>query len=377
MERAIVNIANQLVDNGYSVDLLLAACKGDLFEEVDKRINIICLDKKEKYSLMDYLLSRRIGKLRLILVIGTLIGGIPKALKCIKPLCKYISNSKPDLILSTPMTANIAVIEAARLSSHKPVIILREASNLSEEKFHSKNILFRHITSHVRMSYSRANRIICVSEGVKNDLVNNYGIDKRNCIVIRNPINNALIISKSKVIDKLEEVYDRRSSYIFAMGRLEEQKDFKTLIKAYSLCHEKIPHNLLIMGDGSQRDELQSLITKLNIKDKVFMPGFVKNPYPYLSKCELFVLSSRWEGLANVLREAMVFNKKIVATDCPSGTKEILATYNMGKLVKIGDYESMGQSILEMIDLDHSDFVSHNSGERELDYLNAVANELS
>ena len=377
MERAIVNIANQLADNGYSVDLLLAACKGDLFEELNENINIICLDKEKKFSLIEIFKNKKLGALRNDLMVGKMTRCLPKALKCIKPISRYISDFKPALILSTPMTANIAVIKAIEFSDYKPVVILREASTLSEEKVHSKSKSFKKIAAHVNDSYSIADRIVCVSVGVKEDLVRNYGIDENKCIVIRNPIDCESLIAKSKLIDGVSDVYDRSIPYIFSMGRLEEQKDFKTLIKAFNLCHKRIPHNLLILGEGTQRDELQSLIKELNIQNRVFMPGFVKNPYPYLSSCDLFVLSSRWEGLANVLREAIVFNKKIVATDCPSGTKEILASYSMGKIVDMGDCENMSHSINEMLNsLLINDDNSDHINEKESDYLDAIAREL-
>lgn len=379
MERAIVNIANQLASEGYNVDLLLAKCKGILFDELSKDVRVICLNEMEKFSKFELLKIKGLGKLRFQLLLWAFIGRVPKALKCIKPIRDYISDVSPSLILSTPMTANIALIKATELSNIKPIIILREASTLSEEKTHSNNGVFKKITEHVTECYSKANKVICVSKGVKKDLIDNYEVESNNCLVIRNPIDEELIVAKSKEIDGYFDKYDSKEPFILALGRLEEQKDFITLIKAFSKASNRINQNLLILGEGTQREKLESLVREYHLTDRVFMPGFVKNPYPYIANCDLFVLSSRWEGLANVLREAMVFEKKIVATDCPSGTKEILAPYNKGKIIPINDISAMSVSIVESIN-SVDDTVHVNEFELSdvsLDYLSVIKERLS
>ena len=155
------------------------------------------------------------------------------------------------------------------------------------------------------------------------------------------------------------------------MGRLEEQKDFGTLIRAFSALKFNLPIKLVILGEGSKRKELEGLVEDLGISERVILPGFVRNPYPYLSNCDLFVLSSKWEGLANVLREAMIFGKKIVATDCPSGTREILENYTPGFVVPVSDYIAMSNAIFKALNTSSNENINSVTSDSD-DYLNLV-----
>jgi glycosyltransferase involved in cell wall biosynthesis len=123
------------------------------------------------------------------------------------------------------------------------------------------------------------------------------------------------------------------------------QKDFGTLIRAFGHVRQTRSARLLILGEGPDRPALEALVNQLDLRDDVVMPGFVENPYAYMSRASLYVLSSRWEGLPTVLIEALYCGPPIIATDCPSGPREILSDGRHGTLVPVGDAAALTAAI--------------------------------
>ena len=136
---------------------------------------------------------------------------------------------------------------------------------------------------------------------------------------------------------------------ILSVGRLDKEKDFAALIKAFAILSEHNPARLMILGEGALRSKLEELIANLNLQDKVSLPGYVDNPYVFMKNCSLFVLPSNYEGLPGVLIEALDLSPRIVATDCPGGTREILDNGKYGKLVKVGDVEGLASAMLDAL----------------------------
>jgi glycosyltransferase involved in cell wall biosynthesis len=133
-------------------------------------------------------------------------------------------------------------------------------------------------------------------------------------------------------------------------GRLARQKDFRTLIRAFARVHAERHYRLVILGEGNDRAPLEALAVKLGLKDDIDLPGFVTNPFAYMSKAALFVLSSAWEGFGNVLAEAMALGVPVVSTDCPSGPREILQDGRYGPLVPVGDACALAKAMIDVLD---------------------------
>jgi glycosyltransferase involved in cell wall biosynthesis len=134
------------------------------------------------------------------------------------------------------------------------------------------------------------------------------------------------------------------------VGRLQQQKDYPTLLHAFAQVRQTRPVHLLILGEGKERAQLEELIKKLGLEDDVSMPGFVMNPYAYMARASMFVLSSRWEGLPTVLIEALCCGTPVVSTDCPSGPREILKDGQYGQLVPVGEANALAQAIASTLD---------------------------
>ncbi len=141
-------------------------------------------------------------------------------------------------------------------------------------------------------------------------------------------------------------------NYIVSVGRLEEnQKDFTSLIKAYQLIKNNFKRieKLIIVGSGKDELKIKNLINDLDLNNDVFLIGYQSNPFPWVKKSKLFVLSSKFEGLPTVLIEAMILQKPVIATDCPNGPREILMDGICGKLVAVGNIEKLANIIQEVL----------------------------
>jgi glycosyltransferase involved in cell wall biosynthesis len=196
----------------------------------------------------------------------------------------------------------------------------------------------------IRATYPKADSIIAISNGVATDLADTTGIERESIDVIHNPAFSPDIQSKSKE-SVSHRWFDIDTPVVIAVGSLTQQKDFSTLLRAFSVLRERQDAHLLILGEGELREELKSLASELGIATAVDMPGFVDNPYAYMRQADVFVLSSKWEGFGNVVVEALACGCPVVSTDCPSGPAEILANGEYGSLTPVGDETALAAEI--------------------------------
>lgn len=190
-------------------------------------------------------------------------------------------------------------------------------------------------------------KVVMISDDMKKEAIEMYPFLENKLLRVYNSFDIKRIKKMSN-----EDAEDKRinEKYILAIGRLEEtQKDFTTLIKAYALVKDEIEEKLFIIGEGRHKENLINLVKNLNLKDKVEFLGFKKNPYPWLKNAALFVHSSKFEGLPTVVIEALILGKLIVATDCPTGPKEILDNGKNGILTEIGNEKELSKAIKKML----------------------------
>jgi glycosyltransferase involved in cell wall biosynthesis len=195
--------------------------------------------------------------------------------------------------------------------------------------------------------------IIVNSKDFKKQIQKNFSV---NCIFIPNPLNKLEIIKKSKI--KLNnKIYKRKNSLkLISIGRLVDQKDHITILKAIKLIHLKINVELLIIGSGNKKRQLNEYIKNNYLEKSVKIINFKNNPFPYLRISDAMILSSKYEGLPNVLLEALTLKKPIIASDCPTGPREILSNGKSGILFNIGDFKDLSQKI-ELIQKNYSHFL--------------------
>lgn len=269
---------------------------------------------------------------------------VTRTIQIVPGLVRYLRSHTPAALISTPLHVNVAAT-MAWLAAGKPcALIVREAVNLSAEGARSRLPAYRIAP----WAYRRASAVACVSEGVATDLIQNHRIPAAKIRVVPNPTitESVLALARREVNHPW---FNSEIPVILGVGRLTRQKSFGTLIRAVSRVRESMPVRLVILGDGPQRVELEHLIESLRLQDCVDLVGYQPNPYPFLANADLFVLSSEWEGSPNALIEALACGTPVVATDCPSGPREILQSGKYGPLVAVGDHDAMARAIVEQL----------------------------
>lgn len=202
----------------------------------------------------------------------------------------------------------------------------------------SKNFVKKFLFSFF-LSFS--DKIVVNSLEFKKDLKKQLNL---NSICIYNPLNIFEIIKKSKYRSK--KIFNNAKLKIINIGRLTEQKDQITILKALNIIKKKINFEMIIIGKGFLRKKLLNYIKLNKLGNKVKILNFVENPYPFLKQSNLFILSSRFEGLPNVLLETLALKKFIISSNCRTGPKEILLNGKGGLLFNVGNYKQLAKQIL-------------------------------
>ena len=167
-------------------------------------------------------------------------------------------------------------------------------------------------------------------------------------LLIYNPLDKQQIITKSRKKAKINFYNKKNHLKIINIGRFTDQKDQITLLKALVLLKDKLKFQLILLGQGSKKKELKNFIENNDLNKNVKIIDYIKNPYPILKKSDLLILTSKYEGLPNVLLEAITLKKLVISSDCPTGPKEILQNGKGGVLFKTGNYFDLYKKILDL-----------------------------
>jgi glycosyltransferase involved in cell wall biosynthesis len=251
-------------------------------------------------------------------------------------------------------------------------------STQDRECYSSGKNKLRYMRPLLQRCYRRADAVVAVSKGVARDIAKYLDLNEDHVKAIYNPIETKEIESLSQ--ESIDHPWFDSGGVpvILGVGRFVAQKDFPLLLRAFARVRKEREARLILLGgDDSAADqrqhrrELSELATRLGIKQDFDMPGFRVNPYPYLRRASVFVLSSRYEGFGNVLVEAMLCGCPVVSTNCPSGPAEILCDGKYGMLVPVGDERRLADAICETLDVTASKSVLQSRG-REFSVENAV-----
>jgi glycosyltransferase involved in cell wall biosynthesis len=201
----------------------------------------------------------------------------------------------------------------------------------------------------MRRAYRHVDQIVAVSQGVADDVMAITGLPAPRVTVVRNPVVMPTLPELAQYPVDHPWFDGGGPPVLLGAGRLTAQKDFPTLLEAFARVRAQRPCRLVILGDGRLRGALQHQAAALGVAEDLSLPGFTSNPYAYMARAAVFVLSSAWEGSPNVLTEAMAVGTPVVATDCPSGPREILQGGRYGPLVPVGDAPALARAILDML----------------------------
>jgi glycosyltransferase involved in cell wall biosynthesis len=200
------------------------------------------------------------------------------------------------------------------------------------------------------MFYPWASSVVAVSRGAADDLARAAGLPRDLVEVVYNPVITPEAVVAARRPPDHPWFAPGQPPVILGVGRLTQQKDFPTLLRAFAEVRRRRAARLMILGEGEDRDELTSLAAELGVSDDVALPGFQDNAMAYMAGSRLFVLSSAWEGLPTVLIEALAAGARVVSTDCPSGPREILQDGRLGALVPVGDSSALAEAMVVALD---------------------------
>ena len=315
-ERVMVSLSGGFIKKGIHVDLVLNKVEGAYLSQVPPEVRIVDLQAPK------------------------LPAGLPK-------LASYLRRERPVALLSALHYTNEIAIMAKYLSRISVRVVVSERNTLS---LHGPSRSSDRLSPLLaRLLYPWADGIVAVSQGVADDLTQVTGISPQRITTIYNPTVTPILLEKSQ--ESLDHPWFKTGEppVILAVGRLDEQKDFSTLINAFAIVKKIQPCRLVILGQGPQKQKLEPLVEELELKNDVAMLGFAENPSAYMAQAAVFVLSSAWEGLPNALIEAMAIGTPVVSTNCPSGPAEIMDNGKYGSLVSVGDSKGMAEAILSVL----------------------------
>jgi glycosyltransferase involved in cell wall biosynthesis len=317
-ERVMVNLANSFTQYDLKVDLVLAHASGPYLSQVSPKVRVIDLE-------------------------------CPNLAASPLKLVRYLQQENPLTLLSALHYPSEIAIFAKHMARVSTRVIIAEQNTLSVEAKNLPQQTARLTPLKARLFYPWADEIVAVSSGVADDLAKIIKVPRKQIRVIYNPVIPPDIWQKSQ--EPITHLWFNPGEppVILGVGRLTEQKDFPTLIRAFAQVRKVRPSRLMILGVGSERSNLDALIRELGLENDAVILGFQENPYAYMARCAVFALSSAWEGFGNVIVEALAVGTPVVACDCPSGPAEILADGKYGALVPVGDSSAIANSILKVL----------------------------
>ena len=317
-ERSMITLARGFVAQGCSVSLLVARAEGPYKGAVDTRVRVIDFN-------------------------------VPRTAWSVPRLVRHLRTERPDALLSTLDYANVLALAATRLARVSTRVVVVEQNTISVTARQSRQWRQRMMPRLVRHCYQWADQVVGNSEGVAADLRTIIGARRADVRVIYNPVVTPETLDRAAAPPPHQWFESGAPPVVLGVGRLTPQKDFVSLVRAFARVRRTRRARLMILGEGPERGDLEALVHALSLDEDVLLPGFVENPYAYMSRAALFVLSSRWEGLPTVLIEALACGTPVVSTDCPSGPSEILAGGRFGRLVPVKDVTALADAMTRVL----------------------------
>lgn len=280
-----------------------------------------------------------------------LLRGKGSTLRSLRDFQRCLRQTHPDVVISTGDKYNLVSLVATTLTRGHIGTLCTVRVDPRQERLRAGKVF--HLTNlAASFAYRYVDATVPVSEGVAEALQEDRWANKANIHVIHNPAlaTNAVSPATTSASKVRGELGISNDTYIvLGVGRLVPQKDFGTLIEAFSRLSVPQDARLLIAGDGPERSALERRCYQLGIEKKVQFLGYVEDPLPLIAAADVFVLTSQWEGFPNVLVEALSLGTSVVSSDCQSGPREILGRDEYGRLVPVGDVDGFAQVIGEVL----------------------------
>jgi glycosyltransferase involved in cell wall biosynthesis len=313
-QRIARNLCTGLIEAGHTVDLVLVDGHGELLSALPEAVSVVDLDAS-------------------------------RVATSVHPLFRYLRQQRPDVLYAMMTECNVIATVAQKLARTDLRLVISEHNTPTASASTRKDRFVLRLAAH---TYPLADHIVAVSEGVRSDLLDLVNLPPGSVSVIYNPIDVVRIREQAREQVGHDWFRDDSLDVVLSAGRHAPQKGFDTLIRAFArLTGERT--RLVLLGRGPETTAIRALAEELGVADRVYLTGFVDNPFKYMASADVFVLSSWYEGFGNVLIEAMATGCPVVSTDCPSGPSEILDEGIYGSLVPIKDSGRMAAAISDVL----------------------------
>ena len=351
-EACMLRTTDALLRRGFRVDLVLCERTGPLLAEVPAGARVIGLPWAPMPLARALALAADPAGLRAMLAPVLLAWRPAKQLSHLPGLVRYLRAERPDALFAAMSAPNLLAVWARRLAGVPTRVLISEHNTLSAMLGGSRRWRDRHLPPLLGHAYRLADGIVAVSDGVADDLARQSGLPRRRIATVYNPVVTPELAAMASEPVAHRWFLPAAPPVVLAVGSLSARKDFPTLVRAFARLRKERDCRLVILGQAAspkkteeQRAELMALAASLGVAVDVDLPGFVANPFAYMARASVFVLSSAFEGLPGVLIEALACGCPVVSTDCPSGPAEILDGARFGPLVPVGDDRAMAVAI--------------------------------
>lgn len=298
--------------------------------------------------------------------VGSLDASLPEGIRVIEispkgpawyfyGLLGYLARRSPEYILSSYEDISAMAIVANWLCGSRSSVAVSTHNAISKLKYEGnlrKRMKYRFLLRVLGFLYRRTYSLVAVSYGVARDVSETLNIPISEIRVIYNPVISEDFELLSKADLPAAAVKLANVPLVGYFGRLHKQKRVDRLIRAFAVVRENIRCTLIVVGEGEEEANLRALVAELNLISDVVFWGQIDNPFPLMKHCETIVLPSDYEGLGNVLIEALGIGVQVISTDCPYGPSEILEGGKWGQLVPVGDIEAMANAITRSLEKD-------------------------
>lgn len=316
------NLARGFCEAGYAVDLLLARKRGPFLKQVPPAARVVDFQASHvSFSL--------------------------------PALVRYLRKWEPDVLFSAPCGPSLTAVVARLLTGGATRLVVTEHSIFAQTVRRAQSLKARTLVALARRAYPFADAFVAVSEDAAQSLAACTRLSREQIAVIPNPVvvPDATAGGEPTLPWPLDGSHDDSDApLILGAGRLTEQKDIPTLLRAFARLREGRAARLVVLGEGPRRSALEALAQRLSIREDVHLPGFVDDPYAYMRAASVFALSSHDEPFGLVLVEAMACGTPVVSTDCPGGPSDILKGGALGPLVPVGDDEALAAALGDVLD---------------------------
>lgn len=318
VDRAMQHLLPALARRGYAVDLLKVRGHGPELGALPPGLRVVDLGSRHVY---------------------TSLGAV----------VRYLRRSRPAVLLADKDRVNRTALLARALAGSGSRLVLSSGTTISVDLAHRGP--FERWLQRYSMGrwYRHADRVIVTCRGVADDLAAYTGLPRDHIEVVPSPVVPRQLLTEPQPRPDHPWFAPGQPPVIVGMGELGWRKDFPTLIRAFAALRRRLLCRLVILGRGGQRRALIDLAQALGVAEAVDLPGFQPNPYGFLAHAAAFAFTSRWEGLGFALIEALAVGTPVVATDCPSGPREILQDGRYGRLVPVGDAEALAAALFDTL----------------------------